>query len=646
MCYPPIKYKCLLKPLILLALVLFYTIGYSQSTSQPDTIIRIPKGSLLHAFDGGYYFIPDTLRLTLPNTLIPPRHHTIDKNLIFYDSLKVKASKRSLTKKLYNLVVVMPAPVSTKQISAKSDQAYTGYTGKKIRNIEFRQLDVFGSNINNPGASHPNGAEKFLNNTHLNTNVRIIRKNLLFSEGDTISPLTLSDNERLLRQLSFIDDARIIVVPVSENEADIVVLTKDVYSLGGNFSYKGLKAGEVSLFEKNIFGIGHEFGLSIPYDSKKPHSPGFGAYYIADNIAKSFINLQVDYLKGLGQETYGFSMDRKLLSSSTKYAGGITVQHMNTTVVVDSLLRQPLKYNIQDYWLSRSFLINEESVTRIILGARYTNNNMFYHPEILPDSYHYLQRYKILSGSAALSFQKYYKTNLIYGYGRAEDVPVGSLVKLTVGHENNEFKTRSYAALEASVGKSVRNLGYFYTSLGLGTFLNNTQEEQGIFSADLEYFSNLLPAGNNRIRNFVKINYTRGFDRNIDERLFLNGKYGFDGFKNDSVVGTQRVTISLESVIFSNLNLYNFKFAFFGFSDFSFLSAANQYIDKGAFLSEIGVGVRIRNDNLVFKTFQIRIGFYPNAPQYSTTKNMIFSGEQLLRPHNFDPGPPSLITYR
>jgi hypothetical protein len=635
MCYQPMKYKCLFRPLVLLALASFYISGFSQNISEPDTIIRIPKGALLHALDGGYFFMPDTLQLTLPNTLIPPKHNNRDKNLIFYDSLKVKASKRSLTKKLYDLVVVIPSPISTKQITAKSDEAYVGYSGKKI-----------GSSVNNPGVSHPNGAEKFLNNTHFNTNVRIIRKNLLFSEGDTISPLTLSDNERLLRQLSFINDARIIVVPVSDNEADIVVLTKDVYSLGGNFSYKGLKAGEISIFEKNIFGIGHEFGMELPYNSKKPDSPGFGAYYIADNIAKSFINLQVDYLKGLGQETYGISLNRKLLSSSTKYAGGVTVRQMYTTVIVDSILRQPLKYNLQDYWLSRSFLINEESVTRIILGARYTNNNVFYHPEILPDSYHYLQRYKVILGSAALSFQKYYKTNLIYGYGRAEDVPVGSLVKLTVGHEINEFKTRSYGALEASVGKTISNLGYFYTSVGLGTYLNDTQTEQGIFSADLEYFSNLLPVGKNRIRNFATINYTRGFDRNLDERLFLNGRYGFSGFKNDSIVGTQRITISLESVLFSNMNMYNFKFAFFGFSDFSFLAAANEHLSRGTFLSEIGVGVRIRNDNLVFKTFQIRIGFYPNAPVYSTTQNVIFSGEQLLQPHNFDPGPPSVITYR
>ena len=44
--------------------------------------------------------------------------------------------------------------------------------------------------------------ENLLNKTHVNTNEKIIRKNLLFSEGDTISPLTLSDNERNSKRAS------------------------------------------------------------------------------------------------------------------------------------------------------------------------------------------------------------------------------------------------------------------------------------------------------------------------------------------------------------------------------------------------------------------------------------------------------------
>ena len=155
----------------------------------------------------------------------------------------------------------------------------------------------------------------------MNTNERIIRKNLLFSAGDSLSPLTLSDNERILRELPFISDSRIIVVPVSEEEVDILVLTKDVYSLGAQYDYGGLKRGTLSVFEKNILGTGHEFGIKIPFDSHKPDSPGFGGNYTINNLWKSFIDLNVDYLSGLGTTTYGLNLNRTFCECHHKICG-------------------------------------------------------------------------------------------------------------------------------------------------------------------------------------------------------------------------------------------------------------------------------------------------------------------------------------
>lgn len=631
------------------ALLSFCNTAYPQIRAVNDSIIRIPPGIFIQIRDSISFFSNDTLFI-LPSSLIPANIYRKDKNLIFFDSLKVRASKNMLTKKLYDIVIVSPVIPVKKQITATSDASYISHSGKKIRKIDIKRLNVFGVTINKPASSDPNKIENLLNKTHFNTNEKIIRKNLLFSVGDTISPLTLSDNERILRQLSFIDDARIIVVPLSDDEVDIVVLTKDVYSLGGAYSYKGLKKGSVSVFEKNILGIGHEFGLEIPYDAEAPDSPGFGVHYLADNIRRSFINLNIYYQDGLGEKTYGFSLNRKLVSSTTKYAGGITVRQMYTTEDLDTLtVPEPLKYNLQDYWLSRSFMINKESVSRIIIGARYTSNNVFDRPFILPDSYFYLQNYKLYLGSAAFSIQKYYKTNLIYGYGRTEDIPYGGLLKLTAGREYNEthdFRNRSYLGAEIAFGKSNKNLGYFYTSAGLATYLFENQTEQGLLSLRMKYFSNLLNAGTNRIRNFIYVDYTRGFGRTTDEFLVFNNDNGFSGFKNDSIRGTQRLSLSLESVLFSPVNLYGFRFAFFGFTDFSFLSGTNEIIENGYALSGIGLGIRIRNDNMIFNTFQLRFGFFPDLPSYSKINHLTVSAEQLLRPDNFDSGPPSIIRYR
>jgi len=643
-----IKYRSSLKPLISLALLLFCNLAYPQNRSGTDTL-KIPVVTYIHFRDSIYLFATQP-RDMLPSGLISAKILPKDKDLIFFDSLKVKASKNRFTKKLFDVVIISHNTTIKKPVSSTSEGIYRSSSGKKIRNIEIQRLNVFGADINNPGSRNPNNTENLLNKTHVNTNERIIRNNLLFSKGDTISPLALSDNERILRQLPFIDDARIIVVPVSDDEADIVVLTKDVYSLGGSYSYKGLKRGTISLFEKNILGFGHELGFDIPYDAQVKDSPGFGVHYTIDNIMKSFVTLNLYYLNGVVDRTYGFSLNRKFISSTTKYAGGISVQKMYTKVNLDTLpVPEPLTYNLQDYWIARSFLIDKESVYRIIIGGRYTNNNVFDRPFILPDSYYNLTNYRMYLGAITFSLQKYYKTNLIYSYGRTEDIPNGGLLRLTMGREYNElnsYKRRTYLGTELALGKSNKSLGYFYTSAGFGTFLNGNQSKQGVLSLELKYFSNLVKMGNSLIRNFMNIDYTKGYDRNTNEFLVFDKERSLSGFKNDSVRGTQRLSLSLESVLFSPLNFYGFRFAFFGFADFSFLSQSNVVIGNGYSLSEIGLGIRIRNDNLLFKTLQLRFGFFPNPPLYSNINHVTVSGEQLLRPNNFDTGPPSVIPYR
>jgi hypothetical protein len=640
------KYRKSAKPSILLAFLLFNISLTAQQKVAIDTIkLTFPDKPVRIDRIGSLSFT-DTL-LNVHQALIPRVISNEGGTSNFLDTLKTKASKTLITRKLYDFLVVSGTGAPARQINNSSDHDYSRFSGKRIRKIEIRRLSVFGANINNPVASNPNKLESLLNKTHVNTNEFIIRKNLLFSEGDTVSPLTISDNERILRQLPYIEDSRILTVPVSDDEVDILVLTKDVYSLGASFEYSSVNKGTVSVFDKNIFGMGHEFRIEVPYNSDLPDSPGFGIKYNIDNIRKSFINLQLFYSDGLGKKTYGFDLEKKLLSSVTKYAGGISFRHMSTTEDLDTLiLPVPLKYNLQDYWISRSFLINKESVTRIILGTRYTNNNVFNHPFILPDSYYNLQKYRLFLGSISFSAQKYYKTSLIYSHGRTEDVPHGGLFNLTMGKEINEFKKRLYTGISLSAGESVRSIGYFYTSMGIATFFHENHTEQGILMARASYFSNLLYLGSNRLRNFIKVDYTRGFDRFYDESLSFIREDGFSGFKNDSVSGAQRLSLGLESVLFSPINFHGFRFAFFGFADLGILFGTNEFARNGEVLSSIGLGIRIRNDNLVFNTFQIRLGYFPNPPQYSRVNYLLVSGEQLLKPENFDPGPPIPLPYR
>ena len=77
---------------------------------------------------------------------------------------------------------------------------------------------------------------------------------------------------------------------------------------------------------------------------------------------------------------------------------------MYTTEDLDTLpVPEPLKYNYQDYWLQRSFMIDRSTVTRIITGVRFINDNIFKRPDIDPESYYSLQKKSLFLGSVSYS---------------------------------------------------------------------------------------------------------------------------------------------------------------------------------------------------------------------------------------------------
>jgi hypothetical protein len=434
---------------------------------------------------------------------------------------------------------------------------------------------------------------------------------------------------------------------VSDEEVDIVIVIKDIYSIGFDYDYYNLKKGNVTVFDKNIIGSGHSVEFAIPFDFEISNRLGFGFKYSINNIKRSFIDFTSFYVNGFGIKSHGSIIARPFVASTTKYAGGISLSKIQTTEDLDTMaIALPLKYTLQDYWVARSFLLNSTLVQRIIIGARYYNNNIFDRPFIFEDSYHNLQKYKMFLGSISYSRQQYYKTNLIYAYGRTEDLTFGALVRITAGKEINEFKDRFYLGFDASTGRSIRGLGFFYAGMAMGGYLHENKTEQGIMSANINYFSNLITAGKYRMRNFVNINYVRGVNRFSDEYLNFVSENGFAGFKNDTLMGSQRFAIDIESALFCPSDIRGFQFVVYAFTDMGFLYGTNVFMSHNFNLTSVGLGLRIRNDHLLFKTVQVRFAYFPSKPEFSKINNVVISGQQLLKHQNFVPERPAVIQYR
>lgn len=631
-------------PAILILLFVYIIPVYG---GQPDTL-RVRKNEILFFNDSIVTFDRDTVIIRPPGVAVFRAGDRIVATKAFYDSLKKRTARKKWVGRLYDLLIISDrdAPSQT-QKDEKSGSAYMMYEGYNIRDIKIFSLDPFGPVARDTLLKEPGGLQHSLNLLHIKTRDRVIRQNLFIKKGQPINPSLLSDNERILRNLPYIRDARIIVVPQDSGSADILIITRDVFSIAAAYSYSNPEAGKASVYDNNFLGLGHQLKFTGLYDFDDDSPFGWAVNYGIDHIANTFISGNIQLYNAFGQKKAGFNFERDFFSPFVRNAGGISanVAYVHEQLTNDTVIR-PLRYFFHDVWYGHSFLLDSRKRNRLVFSGRYYLNNVMERPEIEPFEYHRLQRYQLLLGSISYSQDAYFKTGLIYNFGITEDIPRGILATLTGGYEWNEFENRPYLGAALSFGTYSARNGYFNSGICWGGYMNGEVLTQGTMNVRNSYFSPLIPAGRYYFRQFANLDFTTGIRRYNDEFLTLNDELGVRGFKSDSLTGTRRLALQLETVAFSPFYLYGFRFAFFSFADLGIIDHGDIFFADNKLYSGIGAGVRIRNENLVFNTFQIRLAWYPVLPPETSFQTVVFSGRKLFEAPTFNSGKPDIIQFR
>ncbi|MFO7575108.1 MAG: hypothetical protein R6W67_08120, partial [Bacteroidales bacterium] len=334
-------------PVLVLVFLLCLQTATAQETQPPDSAILIKRGSVIKSASGITVISRDSV-LLVPSTL---KMVTLDKGettKAFYDSLRTRAYRGNLGRRLYDLVIVEPGSDDDNIPSRRSIEDFSLFNGYIISNINIVRLNPFGTSLMNPEPEPEGRAVRFFNNTHVRSRERLLSNYLMFAAGDTVSDLSLSETERNLRSLAFINDVRIIVLPVSEIEAEVMIITRDDYSLGADFDYKKPEKGEISLFERNLAGFGHsvEFGLPYDFDMERPWGVRMG--YRVSNIARSWVDLNLFFSSTATERYHGITLTRNFVSIESKYAGGLDIREVFTTTFTDSPeISYPFEYSYQ-----------------------------------------------------------------------------------------------------------------------------------------------------------------------------------------------------------------------------------------------------------------------------------------------------------
>ena len=582
------------------------------------------------------------------------------------DSTFLLRSKKGVLKKLGDAIWI-DAPQFNMQNNSgviKNETPFTTFKGKVINQIQVNSVS-YTTPFNDTmatGKKIKRAMEEALYNSTTN---KTMLKNLFFNTGDTLYPFLVADNEKFLRELAFIQDARIVASndPSDSNGVIMNIQWKDIFPFGGSANIGSVQSFNTEINHNNVLGLGDKIQINALYDLDRRPLAASGFEYIKRNFMGSFLNLTIgiDKIKPTfnsgRREEYAHYIkgDLPLVSPYHSFTGGFEFGKYESNNTYSSRLpyQQVYKYayGMMDGWMGinigAGLRVKDNLQTRLrkFISFRAVSKRFSEIPDTAYKKYdiHYSN---IDAGLIAFNIfkQEYYHTSFIYGFGRNEDVPEGYSFSVTSGLTQRNMRTRPYLGLDYERDYFTNQKNYTNFIIKLGGYLHNGSLEDISFLSSVNYFTSLKKLSNPKWskRSFVQISATQQLNTILNEPLYLRSEFGIPTFKNDNIQAATRVSFNIESVYYNTVKYYGFSFAPFMFVNSSYIKLIGEDLQKGSIYTALGLGCRTRNENLVFGTIELKAYYYPRTISNMTPLNVSLTtglrfryNSQLIRRPDF-----------
>lgn len=558
-----------------------------------------------------------------------------------YDSIQSKTNRRAVPRMLYKMLFVKPV-LDTTMSGRVLDESrlLEPYSGKTIGDITIERLPVF-----EPGG---NWLERTGDKLHIMTRDRVVRRDLLFRPGDRFDPQLVVRNMQLLRSRAYISDVDITVMPDSldTTRVNLVLRTRDSWTITVDAGIHGEGRTMFALSDANIFGTGNKLKFSTNFSRKDFSYGGNMVAYEIPNVLGSFYTADFSAGRDFYNSELKMGLHKEFLRP-TDYEVGVTYSDIKSKYyMVDRDTAELIKVRNLDVWAGRSRYIRPIR-SSIFFTGRYAYARYSRRPEVAPDYNPAFHDYDELLFGTGLYREKFYTANMIYGFGVKEYLATGYKAELVTGYSWGEFENAMYLGAGYKVG-GFTALGYMMGGFTLGSYINmdTGMWRRSAVDVDLRWFSNLFLFRRSRIRQFLSLNYTQGWNRSkgSDESLRFTRQNGPAALK-EHILGINRMALNTETVVFTPWQPLGFRIAFFGFADLG-LIGYDANIFRNDFFTTFGLGVRIRNERLVFNAIQIRLGLAFGKRGLVDTEYFRISNQTRMEQYRYLPTRPEIVGFK
>ena len=420
----------------------------------------------------------------------------------------------------------------------------------RIGKIAIRVINVF-----NPEEAQTGWFYRAANTVHIETRETVIRKFLLFQEGDPFDPARLDETERNLRSLGFVTQASVTAGPPHDGVVDLDVVTQDAWTLQPSLSL-GSKGGvstySFELEESDLLGSGRQVSAGYDKGTERIHRllQYQDPYLLGPYWASTFL-----YAQNSDGEEQQASVSRPFFSFVDPRSAGFLAHHLTQDERLFANSAEVARFSEShrefDLEYGVALLASDERARRLTAGFNALEDQF----SVLPQEPNVALPKNRNFRTVFLQYEDvrndFLKLNYVDRDVRYEDFSMGRRLVARVGISPTLFgldQTTWLLNLEADRGFRLDAASFLTVDLSGQTRLARTPENE-ILSFGLRYvrrFDTGLP------QTLVsRLTLDRGWRLDGDVQFFADGSTGLRGYHLHAFEGDKRIIWNVEERIFS-----------------------------------------------------------------------------------------------
>jgi hypothetical protein len=393
------------------------------------------------------------------------------------------------------------------------------------------------------------------NDLHVKTRPEVIRSQLLFKPGDRYNRHVIDESERILRADGYFYDAWIREVSYHDNQVDLRITTKDVWTLNPGFNFSrsgGTNSVGVQLEDTNFLGSGADFKV---FHSSTVDRTSTGVQALDQHTFNTWISSTLTLANNSDGYLRELSVQQPFYALNTRWAAGaygikdLQVDPLyDRGQIIDKFqdLHQGAQVfagwssGVQDGWVRRwttGFTYDEHDFEPVTWSG----------PSVVPEDRRFLYPF-IQFDLIQDDFVRMWNHDQI---ARTEDFYLGTSFSARVGLADASFGSSSSALLFQSYASTGFGGEGRSTTLLFWGFSGRVTEGalyNGVMDASVRYY-------NKESKNwlfFAALAGTKGWRLDLDNQITLGGDNGLRGYPLRYQDGTERALFTVEQRYFTD----------------------------------------------------------------------------------------------